>query len=335
MGKHDHHHSDARSLHLRSRSIRHRPDTNRTRRRSPLERDPIHRSRDRSRRHEPREHAPQPTDTRSRHQEELQRTIATARTENIEIMDDITVSDLTYLMIDQTISMSAILKIFDVNVTPLELRGSTHQVDILKAFEKSKAQGDGVYMLNKAEVVNWFTPTSLAVTSKRPSCTVYEFIQLLDQHLIHESAMHKLLEDDTISSINQYRRTFMQLTEETNQELVAKSIAVKARPKLPAETGISHTDIPAKAPPASIPSHIGQLPPQSAEHAPVPNPAFHPPPPPPAEPIHRPPSKAMPRNNAGPCMHYYQCYGYCECGRWCQKAHDHEGHHQCERCHTR
>ena len=335
MGKHDQHHADPRSFHLRSRSMRRRSDATRTRRRSPLERNPGSRTSDRSRRHDHHEHEPQPADTKARREAELQRTIETAKTENVEIMDDITIPDLTYLMIEDAISMQAILKIFDVSATPLELRTSTRQIDILKAFDKSKAHGHAVQMLNKSEVVNWFTPTSLAVKSRHPGCTVYEFLELLDQHLINESAMHKILEQDTVNSIDQYRRTFMHLTEGTNQELIAKSIAVEARPKMPAELSTPHPEVSVKAPPAAMASHIGQPPPEPMAPAPVPNPEYHPPPPPPAEPIHRPPAKAMPHHDANQGRHYYSCQGYCGCGRWCQKAHDHDGPHECEQCRTR
>ena len=134
-----------------SRSVRRHSHATRARRRSSPARNSPTRSRDHHHRHDHREREPPAPEAKSRKQEELQRTIATAKTENIEVMEDITILDLTYLMIDNSINMQAVLRIFDVNLAALELRNSTRQVDVLKAFAKSKPDGHGVYMLNKSE----------------------------------------------------------------------------------------------------------------------------------------------------------------------------------------
>ena len=199
-------------------------------------------SRDPPRRHRA-DNSPQP-EPPSQQKLALQSAISTAKTQVIQLMEDIRVTDLSHLLFDNSITINAIHKIFDINSTALKLREHVHQADLFRAFLKSFQDAKGDTMIRSSEALNWFTPTSLAVPTKRPGCTVYEFIDMMDRQQITENGMYKILEDDTVDSIKNYRRTFEKLQEAENQLLVTKTIAVKAKPKSPRTSRASSSAAP-------------------------------------------------------------------------------------------
>ena len=212
-------------------------------------------------------------------------------------MEDISVGDLSNLLFDNSITMNAIQKIFDINSTALKLREHVHQADLFRTLLKSFQDAKGDTVIRSSEALNWFTPISLAVPTKRPGCTVYEFIDMMDRQQITENGMYKILEDDTVDSIKNYRRTFEDLQQAENQLVVTKTIAVKAKPKSPRTSR-------RPAPPA------------------------------PTDPTPRPSPKPMPRVQSHPTWQHYGCRLYCACGGWCAKEGTHTVH-LCRRCMNR
>ena len=317
MVKHDHH-GDERPRRNRSRSCRRSPRTTRATR-------PAMDSRDPPRRH--RTENPSQPEPLSQQKLALQSAVSTAKTQVIQLMEDISVGDLSNLLFDNSITMNAIQKIFDINSTALKLREHVHQADLFRTLLKSFQDAKGDTVIRSSEALNWFTPSSLAVPTKRPGCTVYEFIDMMDRQQITENGMYKILEDDTVDSIKNYRRTFEDLQQAENQLVVTKTIAVKAKPKSPRTSRASSSTAPG---PARHDSQSTRHPASSHRGDNDPRPA----PPAPTDPTPRPSPKPMPRVHSHPTWQHYGCRLCCACGGWCAKEGTHTVH-LCRRCMNR